>query len=49
MKVTKKYEAKSIEKQVLGDRDVKWRATRVWKGRWRREIPTNSKKFHSGI
>ena len=38
MKVTKEHEAKSIERQVLGDRDVKWGVAWAWKGRWRREI-----------
>jgi hypothetical protein len=32
--VTKKREAKSTERQVTGDRDVKWGAAWAWKGRF---------------
>jgi hypothetical protein len=33
MKVTKKHEAKSIERHVIGNMDIKWEAAPAWKGK----------------
>jgi hypothetical protein len=37
MKVTKKYEAKSIEKHVIRKRNIKWEATQAWKWGWQKK------------